>query len=49
MLSWLRCTQVAIWVRVLNIYDAEHFLIFIDKSYQNRTADTSGLAPRKGC
>jgi selenocysteine lyase/cysteine desulfurase len=32
-----------------NITDVEHLLAFIEASYQDRAADTSGLAPRGGC
>jgi hypothetical protein len=31
------------------INDVEDLLAFIEASYQDRAADTSGLAPRQGC
>jgi selenocysteine lyase/cysteine desulfurase len=32
-----------------NIDDVDHFLAFVQMTYQNRTVVTSGLAPRQGC
>jgi selenocysteine lyase/cysteine desulfurase len=32
-----------------NVEDIERFLAFLEMTYQDRPADTSGLAPRQGC
>jgi selenocysteine lyase/cysteine desulfurase len=32
-----------------NVHDVERFLAFVERTYQDRVADTSGLAPRRGC
>jgi selenocysteine lyase/cysteine desulfurase len=32
-----------------NVHDVERFVAFVEQTYQDRVADTSGLAPRRGC
>jgi hypothetical protein len=32
-----------------NVEDVEQFLAFVETTYQDRAASTSGLAPRQGC